>query len=292
MKRFVRHITPWEPDSIIDYSTVLDNLHSGVLVRPTSSFAGLVFSLWVFTHYWGQRWQTITKVSTALCVVRHPFPHDFPQYTMQPSEYEIQREVETLRDIRRRSTAQGGPGSLIIDPDLPGASSQSSSSAYYDPSNEAAYPEDADPDVVLAGDPSHLFWVPARLHPEIAPAEFRQFLKEHAHTPADASGSAPISRSSSISSVGLGRKKSMLSRQYKPSENDGVENEQILPIRRNRSSVYNNPGPQLTINDLQKIEELAEEASRSHDPSKLRSVLRRSLSLNISPTGGFLYLPG
>lgn len=213
---------------------------------------------------------------------------------MQPSEYEIQREVETLRDIKRRST---GPGALLIDPDLPGASSQASSSGYWassdDPSNNTAYPEDADPDVVLAGDPSHLFWVPARLHPEIAPAEFRQFLKEHAHTPADASGSATtISRSSSISSIALGRKKSMLSRQYKPSENDGVEEEQVMPIRRNRSSVYANAGPQLTISDLQKIEELAEEASRSDDPSRLRSMLRRSLSLNLSPTGGFLYLPG
>ena len=208
---------------------------------------------------------------------------------MQPSEYEIQREVEALRDIKRRSTAQGGPGALIIDPDLPGAPSQASSSGYWsssdDSSNNTAYPEDADPDVVLAGDPSHLFWVPARLHPEIAPAEFRQFLKEHAHTPAD--GPATISRSSSISSVGLGRKKSMLSRQYKPSENDGIENEEILPLRKNRSSVYANPAPQLTISDLQKIEELAEEASRSDDPSKLRSVLRRSLSLNITPTGRF-----
>src|SRR5260221_9236180 len=38
---------------------------------------------------------------------------------MQPSHDEIQREVENLRDIKRRSTLQGGPGVLILDPDLP-----------------------------------------------------------------------------------------------------------------------------------------------------------------------------
>lgn len=79
----------------------------------------------------------------------------------------------------------------------------------------------------------------------------------------------------------------MLSRLYKPSENDGVgeQEERIVPLSRNRSTRYANQGPQLTISDLQKLEELAEEASESDDPSKLRNILRRSLSLNVSPTG-------
>ena len=87
-------------------------------------------------------------------------------------------------------------------------------------------------------------------------------------------------------SSGLGRKRSMLSRQYKPSANDGVgeQEEKVVPLRRNRSS-YVNAIPQLTISDLQKLEELAEEASQSDDPTKLRSVLRRSLSLNVAPSG-------
>ena len=39
-------------------------------------------------------------------------------------------------------------------------------------------------------------------------------------------------------------------------------------------------------------EELAEEASQSRDPSKLRSVLRRSLSMNVAPSGAFsVFLP-
>lgn len=139
-----------------------------------------------------------------------------------------------------------------------------------------------------ADDPFHLFWVPASLHPEIAPAEFRAFLKEHARTPPPGEGSSTVERSNSaasLSGAGLGRKKSMLSRQYKPSEDDGVENEQVVPLRRNRSNRFANRGPPLTISDLQVLEELAEEASESDDPSRLRTVLRRSLSLNLSPTG-------
>lgn len=194
---------------------------------------------------------------------------------MQPSELEILREVETLRDIKRRSTAQSG----VLDPDLPDVSSDSSSSAgYWDNSSSSSHGEGSDESASSSDDPFHLFWVPARLHPEIAPAEFREFLKEHARD------GAALGRSNSVASS-LGRKKSMLSRQYNPAEKDEVEDEKVMPVR--RRSVYSNQGPQLTIKDLQKLEELAEEASESHDSSKLRSVLRRSLSLNISPSGTF-----
>ncbi|KAJ7890611.1 hypothetical protein B0H14DRAFT_3429022 [Mycena olivaceomarginata] len=77
----------------------------------------------------------------------------------------------------------------------------------------------------------------------------------------------------------------MLSRQYQPSEKDDSQDDTVVPLRRNRSifSSNQNQGPQLTISDLQKLEELAEEASASDDPSKLRTILRRSLSLNVSP---------
>jgi len=212
---------------------------------------------------------------------------------MQPSQFEIQREVENLRDIRRRSTA-GGPGALVLDPDLPNQSALGAAQLnYWDPTQtassssssaeESGSSADDHDDGSDGGDPSSLFWVPARLHPEIDPAEFRAFIKEHARTPVD--GSSPLDRSFSISSSGLGRKKSMLNREYKPTVNDGVENETpLVPLRKNRSSFYN-VGPQLSISDLQKLDELAEEASQSDDPSKLRSVLRRSLSLNMSPSG-------
>lgn len=212
---------------------------------------------------------------------------------MQPSPFEIQREVENLRDIRRRSTA-GGPGALVLDPDLPNQTALGAAQLNYwdstqtspgssSSAEESSSSADDHDDGSDGGDPSSLFWVPARLHPEIDPAEFRAFIKEHARTPAD--GSTSLDRSFSMSSGGLGRKKSMLNREYKPSANDGVEHEsQVMPLRRNRTSYYN-MGPQLSISDLQKLDELAEEASQSDDPSKLRSVLRRSLSLNMSPSG-------
>ncbi|KAG8678287.1 hypothetical protein FRC09_019962, partial [Ceratobasidium sp. 395] len=139
-------------------------------------------------------------------------------------------------------------------------------------------------------DSAHLFWVPAHLHPEIAPSEFRAFLKEHARAadagtsdegPTDSSTAAPESTpfpgpARALSNSGLGRKKSMLSRQYRPSADDTDDEPQ--PVRRSRSSIYG--GPQLTIGDLQKIDELAQDA----DPAKLRAVLRRSLSLNVAPS--------
>jgi len=231
--------------------------------------------------------------------------------TLQPSEYDIQREVEALRDIRRRSTT---PGALTIDPDLPNQSPPSSPTAYRlgtlptidSPgtshlddlpvhgagSSEGILRDAGSASNNPADDPFHLFWVPAGLHPEIAPAEFRAFLKEHARSPPSSDGSnaqdGPNAYSLSSSSS-LGRKKSMLSRQYRPSEHDGVENEEVVPLKGSRSSLYTNRGPQLTISDLQKLEELAEEASESDDPSRLRNVLRRSLSMNISPSGSCFF---
>ena len=211
---------------------------------------------------------------------------------MQPSHDEIQREVENLRDIKRRSTLQGGPGVLILDPDLPtpGAQAAAAQASYWNPSDDSSSDshsqEDSSSSDSASDDPFHLFWVPANMHPEIDPAQFRTFLKEHACAP----GEAGLARSESFEGASLGRKKSMLSRQYRPSENDGVEDERVVPIRRNRSSLYGNSGPQLTIKDLEKLDELAEEASQSRDPSKLRSVLRRSLSLNMSPSGTCQFL--
>ncbi|KAG1760880.1 putative ATP-citrate synthase subunit 2 [Suillus occidentalis] len=55
----------------------------------------------------------------------------------------------------------------------------------------------------------------------------------------------------------------MLSRQYKPSENDQVEDEdeKIVPSRPNRTPLAN--APQLTISDLQRLETPVEEASKT-----------------------------
>ncbi|KAH9032764.1 hypothetical protein EDB85DRAFT_1954036 [Lactarius pseudohatsudake] len=187
-----------------------------------------------------------------------------PPTVMQPSRDEIQREVENLRDIKRRSTLQGGPGVPVLDPDLPtpGAQAAAAQQSYWAPSDDSSSDSHSHEDSL-----------------EIDPAQFRAFLKEHARAP----GEVGLGRSESLGAAALGRKRSMLSRQYRPSENDGVEDERVVPLR-SRSSLYASSGPQLTIKDLEKLDELAEEASQSRDPSKLRSVLRRSLSMNVSPS--------
>lgn len=206
--------------------------------------------------------------------------------TMQPTKSEIQREVEVLRDLRRRSTT---PGALTIDPDLP--NQPPSTSPTKERNLHDAWPGDSssadistEHPTTAADDPFHLFWVPASVHPEIAPDQFRAFLKEHARNPSAEGSGTGIGRSTSLSAAAeLGRKRSMLSRQYTPQVDDGVENEHVVPLRRNRTSVYARTGPELTINDLQRMEELAEE----EDTTKLRTMLRRSISLNVSPSGTF-----
>jgi hypothetical protein len=213
---------------------------------------------------------------------------------MEPTEYDIRREVEALKDLRRRSTA---PGALTLDPDLPNQGPPSPTTQYRSPEAGSSAGASSDPPSspqASSDDPFHLFWVPAGLHPEIAPAEFRAFLKEHARNPPADDDPASLQRAPSTASnvsSGLGRKKSMLSRQYQPSEKDDAQDDTVVPLRRNRSifSSNQNQGPQLTISDLQKLEELAEEASASDDPSKLRTILRRSLSLNVSPLGVFSF---
>lgn len=172
-----------------------------------------------------------------------------PVDVMEVSDNELRQEISNLRDLRRRSvTVTNG-----IDPDLPHERTQSTRRE------------------LSSDDPSHLFWVPAGVHPEIAPQEFKEFLRTHA-------------RKNSIKREGdLSRKKSMLSQQYRPMENDGVGQQTKVSTRRKKTRMG---GPEMTLADLQKLEELAEEATESDDPTKLRTILRRSLSLNISPQAG------
>ncbi|KAL0941802.1 telomere silencing protein [Colletotrichum truncatum] len=69
-------------------------------------------------------------------------------------------------------------------------------------------------------DPSRLLWVPAAVHPELAPTEFKNFLETRVNTIKRRSGESFISSDGSIdrsdSGGGLRRKKSMLSRQIDP----------------------------------------------------------------------------
>jgi hypothetical protein len=91
-----------------------------------------------------------------------------------------------------------------------------------------------------------------------------------------------LARSRSLSG-GLGRQKSMLSRQYTPRHGDKIEEEQVPSLSRQRSARYGsgrNGDLSPTLQDLQKLEELVENAEIGDDPVKMRQMLRRSLTLN------------
>lgn len=133
------------------------------------------------------------------------FPLNDIDYESSPAA--VAQELSNLQALRRMSMSVGATD----DPDLPQLSAAGMPNA---PSSNAS--ED---------DASRLFWVPARLHPELAPKEFKSFLDSKAEQIRRRSGelsafaSPSTSRSSSLSvesasnASSLRRKKSMLSRQ-------------------------------------------------------------------------------
>ncbi|CAD6926174.1 unnamed protein product [Tilletia caries] len=166
-----------------------------------------------------------------------------------------------------------------------------------------------------SSDPAHLFWVPASMHPEISPADFRKFLSEHAaravrdaristsapHSPVSPSStslsgdgpdislsdriaalriqtepSAVASTSSDLisRSTSLTRRGSTLRRQYQ-TDTDGNDDESRL------AGAAAAPKPALTLEELQQLEQIAEETTSSHDAARVRNVLRRNLSLDL-----------
>lgn len=165
-----------------------------------------------------------------------------------------------------------------------------------------------------------LFWLPARLHPEIAPQEFKAFIEE-ATKPENLlrrTSSALGSRRNSINSSGLSRKKSMLSQVYDPTEDQHLLSSSLprpdKPITRGYSmSSPRNLGrgaqglESLTINDLQRLESLVfkKSPSSSNEPSldtqfhhlnlnddRIRAVISRSKSIGgsaNSPCGQFFW---
>lgn len=118
-------------------------------------------------------------------------------------------------------------------------------------------------------DPSKLFWVPARLHPELAPKEFKTFVEERVdkikRRSSDGDSLSPDSLERSGSEGGLRRKKSMLSHSIDTRGNyeDGAER-----LERKRSKGVRVEG-QTTISNLHELETLV------NDPAQL--VSRMSL---------------
>ncbi|KAK8217450.1 hypothetical protein M8818_001206 [Zalaria obscura] len=136
------------------------------------------------------------------------------------------------------------------DPDLP-----SFASGFGIPATPPSHSADDD-------DTSRLFWVPARLHPELAPKEFKTFVEDRVEKIRKRSGSdsslSPDGLERQGSGGGLHRKKSMLSRQIDGPKGyqDGAER-----LERKKSQVRRPESP--TVANLAELEKLVD------DPSKL-----------------------
>lgn len=136
-----------------------------------------------------------TPTADAGDVAVQQFPLNDIDYESSPAA--VAQELSNLHAIRRMSMSVD-----TADPDLP-----SFSSAYSSPPSPNADEDDA----------SRMFWVPASLHPELAPTEFKDFLEQRVskmrRLSDDGRNLLPgMERSES----GITRKKSMLSRQVNP----------------------------------------------------------------------------
>ncbi|KIW04266.1 hypothetical protein, variant [Verruconis gallopava] len=163
------------------------------------------------------------------------------------SEAAVAQEFSNLQAIRRMSMGVVDAGA---DPDLPSFNS----GGFHVPALAPAH--DADEQ-----DPARMFWVPASVHPELAPKAFESFIQDRVKTikRSSLSMSSGVSSSLSPSSAdgngSLRRKKSMLSRQVKDGSGyqDGAER-----LERKRSSLHRDGGG---LPSLQELEDLAQDPS-------------------------------
>ena len=173
-------------------------------------------------------------------IATQQFPLNDIDYESSPAA--VAQELSNLQAIRRMSMDVSA-----ADPDLPALSTNSGVPSI-------APNHNADPD-----DASRLFWVPARVHPELAPTEFKCFIEDKVskikrRSIGDDSKSAESTQSLSPSGSGLRRKKSMLSRQVEESTGykDGAER-----LERKRSSGQHVYSP--TIANIQELETIAKD---------------------------------
>lgn len=171
---------------------------------------------------------------------------------------DIAQELSNLQALRRMSMDVGN----IKDPDMP-------------PMALSKMPVIAPSGDDDENDPSRLLWVPARVHPELAPTEFQSFLETRVNSIRrrsrdSLSPDGGLSRSeSSMSSLGSGsslkRQKSMLSRQIDNSGGQGasryVDGAEKLERQRSRQGQHNR---ELSLDDLVKdptktVQKLAQE---------------------------------
>lgn len=199
------------------------------------------------------------------------FPLNDIDYESDPAA--VQQELRNLQALRRVSMDVGNTS----DPDLPSFQGVSLSVA------PTGHDDDED-------DPSRLFWVPARVHPELAPMEFQSFLEKRVQSIKRRSGGGEqtslspdgIERSGSGSS--LRRKKSMLSRQINNEGGRGAVGYQdgAEQLERKKSlSRAENPVHGLKISDLQDLQTLVNDPSSAMHKLTLDTTRRTSQDMEV-----------
>lgn len=176
---------------------------------------------------------------------RSPSDTATSQFPLNDIDYEssaeaVAQELSNLQAIRRMSMDVNS-----MDPDLPGFGSS------------FGVPPVAPSSSADEEDPSRLFWVPARLHPELAPKEFKTFIQDKVKTIKRSSLGEDSLSVDSGSGGSLRRRKSMLSRQVEDGDRyeDGAER-----LERKRSSRDQAEG-EMGVN-LQDLEELVNDPAR------------------------------
>ncbi|KAL8675118.1 MAG: hypothetical protein Q9168_000489 [Polycauliona sp. 1 TL-2023] len=176
------------------------------------------------------------------------------QFPLNDIEYEsnpeaVAQELSNLQALRRMSMNANTAG----DPDLP-----SFNSNFGVPSTPPSGNADED-------DSSQLFWVPARIHPELAPTEFKTFIDSKVNSIKRRSGDGsltPDGLQRDGSGGGLRRKKSMLSRQIDNSGGRGAEGYQDGAERLDRKkSLSGSEALNTGISSLEDLEELVNDSA-------------------------------
>lgn len=214
---------------------------------------------------------TLTRSSSSDTAVQQ-FPLNDIDYESSPAA--VAQELSNLQAIRRMSMNVD-----TADPDLP-----SFGPGFGIPALPPSHDSDED-------DPSKLFWVPARLHPELAPKEFKTFIEDRVEKMKRLSDDGQQLAPEGLerqNSGGIKRKKSMLSRQINNDKGyeDGAER-----LERKRSERGHH--------DPSNAANLAELETLVNDPTNLMrkmsiDSIRRSQdsAIGVAPADDMPIMPG
>ncbi|KAF9423025.1 40S ribosomal protein S4, partial [Entomortierella beljakovae] len=185
-------------------------------------------------------------------------------------------EAESESDIQDKSPISDSSLSQQFHESDPSPSPPSSSSSV--PSNDVvtnqteSQEEDIKEVEIETENPSHLFWVPFHLHPEIAPNEYNNWLSKRG---VDSNGGGGIlaARKESVN-----RRKSVLSSQFNPYEDEDEESDDTKPMP---TTILEEQS--VIEHDIKRVASLSESHTRPNAPLKTRTSIRRKLSSPQSP---------